>query len=317
MAAKIKHAVITGATGMIGVALANYLLEQGILVTALVRKNSKKIKRLPSHTGLKKVELDLKEFSSKEALLASRLLEQKQDAFFHLGWDGTFGDCRNDMDLQNKNIQYTLDAVRLAGRLGCRVFVGAGSQAEYGRTAKKLSSKTAAFPENGYGIAKLAAGQMSRVLCQSLKIRHEWARILSIFGPFDSDRTMVMSAIRKLSLGETAEFSKAEQLWDYLYVKDAARALYLIAENGTDGAVYPIGSGTIRPLKEYIFAIWDKMDREGQIRLGAVPYAENQVMYLCADLSELTKDTGFVPEYTFEEGIAETLQWYREKDEEV
>ena len=74
MAAKIKHAVITGATGMIGVALANYLLEQGILVTALVRKNSKKIKRLPSHTGLKKVELDLKEFSSKEALLALSLI---------------------------------------------------------------------------------------------------------------------------------------------------------------------------------------------------------------------------------------------------
>lgn len=308
---EIKRAVITGATGMIGIALIEYLLKQGIFVTALVRKDSKRTQRLPKHKGLQKVELNLTELSNEELLFSSGLMEQRQDVFFHLGWDGTFGDCRNDMDLQNNNIRYTLDAVRLAARLGCQVFVGAGSQAEYGRTTDKLTAQTPAFPENGYGIAKLAAGQMSRILCQSLGIRHEWVRILSIYGPFDLERTMIMSAICKFAIRETAEFSKAEQLWDYLYVKDAARALYLVAECGKDGAVYPIGSGTVRQLKEYIFTIWDKMDREGQVALGAIPYTKNQVMYLCADISELTKDTGFIPEYTFEEGIEETIQWYR------
>lgn len=311
MDVEIKRVVITGATGMIGVALTEYLLEQGVLVTALVRKNSKRAERLPLHKGLQKVELDLTELSCEEALVSNNLFNQKQDVFFHLGWDGTFGDCRNDMDLQNNNIRYTLDAVRLAKRLGCQVFVGAGSQAEYGRTTEKLTATTPTFPENGYGIAKLAAGQMSRIFCQSLGIRHEWIRILSIYGAFDLERTMIMSAIHKLAAKETAEFSKAEQLWDYLYVKDAARAFYLVAAYGKDGAVYPLGSGTTRPLKEYIFTIWDKMDREGQISLGAIPYTKNQVMYLCADLSELTKDTGFVPEYTFEEGMEETIQWYR------
>lgn len=311
MGMEIKRAVITGGTGMIGVALAEYLLAQGILVTVVVRRGSKKIGRLPSHMGLRRVELDLAELSCEGSLLRSGVLDQGQDVFFHLGWDGTFGDCRNDMDLQNNNIRYTLDAVRLAKRLGCCVFVGAGSQAEYGRTEEKLSAGTPAFPENGYGIAKLAAGQMSRILCQSLGMRHEWVRILSVYGPFDLERTMVMSAICRLAAKEKAEFSKAEQLWDYLYVKDAVRALYLVAKYGRDGAVYPIGSGTPRQLKEYILTIWDKMDREGEISLGAVPYAKNQVMYLCADISELTKDTGFVPEYTFEEGIEETIQWYR------
>lgn len=309
---KITNAVITGATGMIGVALVEFLLGQGISVTALVRRDSEKVKRLPLHTRLRKVELDLTELSCEEALFASGLLEQTQDAFFHLGWDGTFGDSRNNMDLQNNNIHYTLEAVRLAKRLGCQVFVGAGSQAEYGRTKEKLSADTPVFPENGYGIAKLAAGQMSRILCKNLGIQHIWARILSIYGPFDLERTMVMSAISRFAAKEVAEFSKAEQLWDYLYVKDAARALYLIAEHGRDGAIYPIGSGRTQQLKEYIFTIWDKMDREGQISLGAIPYSKNQVMYLCADISELTKDTGFVPEYTFEEGIKETVRWYRE-----
>lgn len=314
MVKEITRAVITGATGMIGIALVEYLLSQGIEVTALIRKNSKKAERLPAHTGLYKAELDLTELSDEAALLASKILDRKQDVFFHLGWDGTFGDCRNDMYLQNNNIRYTLDAVRLAHRLECSVFVGAGSQAEYGRTEEKLSASTPTFPENGYGIAKLAAGQMSRILCQSLGIRHEWTRILSVYGAYDTENTMVMSAIRKLSVKAIPEFSKGEQLWDYLYVKDAVRALYLIAENGRDGRVYPIGSGNPRRLSEYILAIRDSMDKEGQVSLGAIPYSRNQVMYLCADISELTKETGFVPEYTFEEGIKETVQWYRQLD---
>lgn len=312
MAGEIKRAVITGATGMIGAALAAYLLEQGIEVTALIRKNSKKAGRLLDKPGLRKIELDLAELSEEEALMASGLLDRQQDAFFHLGWDGTFGNCRNDMYLQNNNIRYTLDAVRLAHRLGCSVFVGAGSQAEYGRTDQKLSALTPAFPENGYGIAKLAAGQMSRILCQSLGMRHEWTRILSIYGPYDTENTMVMSAIRKLSSKEIPEFSKGEQLWDYLYVKDAVRAFYLISEKGIDGAIYPLGSGRPRRLSEYILAIRDSIDKEAQVSLGAVPYSKNQVMYLCADISGLTKDTGFVPAYTFEEGIKETVQWYRQ-----
>jgi nucleoside-diphosphate-sugar epimerase len=36
-------------------------------------------------------------------------------------------------------------------------------------------------------------------------------------------------------------------------------------------------------------------------------------MYLCADIDELTKDTGFVPEYSFEDGIKETVEWYRKE----
>lgn len=55
---------------------------------------------------------------------------------FHFGWMGTTGAARNDMDLQCRNIAYTIDAVRLAQRFGCKTFIGAGSQAEYGRTEK-------------------------------------------------------------------------------------------------------------------------------------------------------------------------------------
>ena len=52
-------------------------------------------------------------------------------------------------------------------------------------------------------------------------------------------------------------------------------------------------------------------NKEVTLQIGAIPYATDQVMYLCADISELTKDTGFKPEVTFDSGIEKTVQWMK------
>ena len=150
---------------------------------------------------------------------------------------------------------------------------------------------------------------MTRIECQKLKIKHIWMRILSIYGPYDGEKTMITSTIRKLLAGEVPEFTKGEQLWDYLYSKDAGRAMLLLGQKGVDGRIYPIGSGKTKPLHEYIELMRDAIDPELLLAIGAIPYAPKQVMHLCADISQLTEDTGFVPEISFEEGIKETIEW--------
>ena len=72
-----------------------------------------------------------------------------------------------------------------------------------------MSASTPVFPENGYGIAKLCAGQMSRILCEQKQIEHIWTRILSIYGPYDGENTMIMSSIGKLLRGEKPALTKA------------------------------------------------------------------------------------------------------------
>ena len=302
--------VITGPTGAIGHALIEQCIKNGDEVLAICRKGSSRIGTLPKDSKVSVLELSLCDYEEyiKEAVAP----EVQYDVFYHFAWESTTGASRNDTDSQSLNIRYALSAVKLASFFGCKTFIGAGSQAEYGRVEGALKPDTPAFPENGYGIAKLCAGQLTRILCGQLDIKHIWTRILSVYGPYDGEKSMVISSLRKMINGEEALFTKGEQEWDYLFSEDAAKAMYLIAQKGIGNKTYIIGSGKTRRLMDYINVMDQKVNPTVHPVLGAVPYADKQVMYLCADISELTEDTGFVPAVEFEEGIEKTIQYVKE-----
>lgn len=304
----MQKVIITGATGAIGMALIQQLIEESVCVTVVCHRGSHRKKHIPQSPYVDVIECDLDEINKIPDMVSGRY-----DVMYHLAWANTFGEGRNDVRSQMRNIQYTLDVVEVAAKLGCKKFIGAGSQAEYGRHEGKLTESTATFPENGYGIAKLCAGQLSRIRCEQLGMEHIWTRILSVYGPYDGKTTMISSVISQMLQGKKASCTLGEQVWDYLYAADAGRALFLLGKHGTPGKIYCIGSGKARRLREYIELIRSQIDEKLEIGFGEIPYSEKQVMYLCADIEELTKDTGFEPRYTFEQGIAETIEWLKKE----
>lgn len=311
-------AVITGPTGAIGMALIKKCIQENIQVIAICHRGSKRLSNIPSDSHVKVVEANLSELGD-----AHKIIDDRDcDVFYHFAWSGTTGEARNDMYLQTNNIKYTMDAVELASMLGCKCFIGAGSQAEYGRVEGLLGPDTPVSPENGYGMAKLCAGQMSRLRCKELGICHIWTRILSVYGPYDGENSMITSAIKRLINGERAGFTPAGQKWDYLYSDDAANAMYLLGARGSnayetgeslDGRIYVIGSGHVAPLREYIEMLAKEVSeltkRECELGFGDIPYSKGQVMYLGADISELKRDTGFVPQTDFKTGISKTVKF--------
>ncbi len=307
MSREIKTAVITGPTGAVGTALCRLLDREGITVYAVAREESARAERLKSIKNVQILRCD----ASRYAELPGMLDGVHADAFFHLAWAKTTGEGRNDMDAQLRNVQYALEACRAAARLGCRIFLGAGSQAEYGRCSQALRPETACFPENGYGMAKLCAGQMTRTECEKLKIDHVWPRILSVYGPGDGAGSMISTVIRTLLSGEKPRLTEGGQLWDFLCCADAARALFLIAKKGRSGAVYPIGSGKALLLREYIEIVRDCIDPALPLGFGEIAYGPRQVMHLEADLTPLKEDTGFEPATGFRDGIRRTIDWMK------
>ena len=99
---------------------------------------------------------------------------------------------------------------------------------------------------------------------------------------------MIMSVIAKLMNNEKPSLTKGEQLWDYLYAKDAGYAMYLLGKKGISGKTYCIGSGKVMPLAQYVEVLRNCISPELPLGFGEIPYAPKQVMNLCADISDLT-----------------------------
>lgn len=295
--------VVTGATGCVGSAIVRRALAQGMEVTCIVHEGSKRLSNLPQDEKVKIVECNLSDYASLQ-------LGEGYDTFIHMAWEKTFGASRDDAEVQMRNIQYTLDACHLAKRCGCQVFVGAGSQAEYGVQSVDLTPDLPVNPESGYGIAKYAAGKLSAMLCKSLGIRQNWVRILSVYGPNDGENTLISYIIRELKAGRSPELTKCEQIWDYLYADDAADAILAIAERGGNCKTYPLGSGEGRKLSEYIGIIRKIINPEIALKYGAKEYYLHQPMYLVANIDELIRDTGWHPNFSFVEGLKKIINNY-------
>lgn len=296
----MKKIVISGATGSIGTAIIRMGMSRGYDFTCIVHKGSIRIGNIPISENIHIIECDLNDYSSLN-------LTERYDVFIHLAWEKTFGLQRDDADIQLKNIQYTLDACRLAKRIGCSVFIGAGSQAEYGVSDVDLTPKLRVDPESGYGIAKYASGKLAALLCSQIDIRFNWVRILSIYGPNDSSKTFISYLIQELKEGHTPKITKCEQLWDYLYSDDAGEAFLAIAEKGKDGKTYVLGSGKGRKMSEYVNDIINVINSDGKVDFGAIDYYPHQPMHLVANITELTEDTGWTAKTPFVQGIRKII----------
>ena len=292
---------ITGATSMLGVATIKKCISKNIAVLAFARKNSKNISRLPESSLIKIVECDLSEMAAFDADGLS------SDVFIHFGWAFTDKTGRNDVTKQLENVQFTIDAVHLAKRLGCHKFVGAGSQAEYGTPNVMLKADTPVNPLIPYGVAKYAAGRLSAMECKKEGLEYNWVRILSVYGSHDNEGTLLnqlsYNAINSIPMG----LSGCAQVWDYLHEDDAGTSFVAVAENGVDGKIYPLGSGVGRPLKEYVQDVISVANPDYKPEFGKFSYSATQPMCLVGVKSELKKDTGWKPRMEFKESIKEMV----------
>jgi len=271
----MNRVVITGATGMLGLALIDKCIANKVEVVAIIRKGSRKRHLVPSSSLVTIVECDN---SKLESLSIST--DQTLSVFYHFAWDATAGTKRNAVDKQQENIDTSLGALRLAHRLGCGKFVGAGSQAEYGRVDGVIDPVRPVEPDSAYGIAKYAAGRLGAILAEQLGIDFIWTRIFSTYGINDTPSSMIMYCIGSLLRGEKPALTQCEQQWDYLNSQDTAQAFYLLGKRGQPQSVYNIASGSVRPLLEYVCTIIDAINPSLPLGIGERNYDPKQVMCL-------------------------------------
>ena len=234
-------------------------------------------------------------------------LDDKYDVFYHFAWEG--GASRDNLAINMNSAMQSRAAVNLASRLGCSSFVGAGSQAECGIQQRPISENTTCNPDSLFGIAKLTAYHICKVACNEKNILFSWARILSVYGPFDGENTLVTSTINKLISGSLPEFSSGTQIWDFLFSDDAADALLNIGLKSKKGGIYIIASGIGLELKSFILQITEKFNIDGSKFLNKISSNPKSVQFLVGDISRLKHEFNWKPRVNFEQGLEKTIEY--------
>lgn len=301
-----KTYIISGGTSFIGIELTNYLLVNDYKVISLCRNIAKAQSLLLKHENLQIVCCDM------DAIEQLSTLVSHADVFVHLAWAGVGDEGRMDKALQDLNISQSLKAIEAASKIGCSLFVEAGSQAEYGLIKGTLTEDTPCHPDNEYGKAKFELGSKAEVLCGAYGMKFIHLRILSIFGEGDKDWTMIISSVKKMLYNKDVQLSEGTQLWNYVYVKDAVKQIALLCEHAlTDDAftseIYLIGSKDIRPLKQFIEEIYAIIGSTSKLLYGF--YKPMNVVELNPDMTKTETATGgFLSDYSFEDGIKSIIE---------
>ncbi|MBQ7529355.1 NAD(P)-dependent oxidoreductase [bacterium] len=297
----MKIIVITGATSFIGLHLLQTWLQEDCLICAVVRKGSKKIDLLPKNDKLQCLELNMDEYDKLPQLIS------QADYFYHLAWEGTRAPLRDNAEMQQHNYECSLKAFRVAVKLGCQYFVGSGSQAEYGKMDGIVTENSACNPSTEYGIYKLKTCEMLGNLAQKEQIHFIWTRIFSLYGPHDDPRTLISSCIKKMLNNEESPMTQCSQLWDFLYVGDAALAMKHLVLQKCESGVYNLASGKILPLKDFVIKLKDILGSSSELRFGAIPYGPSGPVDLKPDVRKILQ-TGWSAQTDFKEGILKTVK---------
>lgn len=295
------HVIIKGATGFIGSAIAREFRSAGVRVTMLIRSQSQlqRLGQLPPETlvNIDQMERDM---------LIDRLAADAPSVFIDCAWRGVGGRDRNEAFQVSHNLPMTLDTVNLAAAIGCKQWISFGSQAEYGNHNRRLDETAAFVPTTVYGKAKLAVGTASLALCEAKGLAGVWIRVFSTYGPGDAPNWFIPYVTQEFLAGRRPKLTKCDQLWDYLFIEDAARAVRALANQCTSG-VFNLGSGVAHPLRDVVETIRAELGSDLEPVYGAVAYRPDQVMHLEADIRRLTEATGWRPETMLVEGIRRTV----------
>src|SRR4051812_8952640 len=271
--------LVTGASGHLGSYLVRRLLDEGFEVVALARDESD-LWRLSD--VLERVELIRADLSNIKRA-APAILEAKPEAVFHLAWQGITGGFKNDPAQLTSNVKGSLELFEMARASACKLWVGMGSQAEYGKHDSLLTEETPVNPETAYGVGKLCVGLLTKKLCELANMRYVWLRLLATYGPKDDEKHLIPSVICSLLRGLHLSLTSGEQSWDYLYVEDAAEAIFRVAVTEEARGIFNLSSGKIQTVREITERIRNLIDPSANLGFGEIPTAPDQIMHLQAD----------------------------------
>lgn len=212
-----------------------------------------------------------------------------------------------------ENIEWLISSLKLVKdffECGGQRAVTIGTCFEYDPEASiRVEYDNDISPDTLYGECKKSMYEVLASYAETHNFSYAHARLFYLYGIDEAPNRLVPSVINSLLADQRAKCSHGNQIRDFLYIKDVARALSTLLLSELPG-VLNIGSGEGITIKELVNLIADEMGKPDMIDFGAIASPLNDPETVIADTWFLNEVLEWSPKYTLKEGIKEVINSY-------
>jgi dTDP-glucose 4,6-dehydratase len=333
-----RTALVTGADGFMGSHLTDALVELGANVVAFVRATSSGALNNIAHLR-SRLHVKFADLTDKTSIdyLVKELRDTAIDRpyVFHLGAQAHVGESwHRPYETVMANTVGTLNLLQsiVDHDLEIEKFDTAGTSEEYGNVREAvahqhdfdeaggliLHERSPINPKSVYATAKVAADFLTMNYHDAFGVPGVVTRMFNNYGPRQNPRYVTGTIITQALAREQVELGSLEPLRDFCFCSDGVRGHLMVAAHGVPGDVYVYGQGANVSMADWSAMILEIGEAEGHWPAGreivTVPGrmrpGASEVMALRVGHEKLTRETGWHPLVSWEEGIAKTIAWY-------
>ena len=309
----MKKYVVTGGAGFIGSTLVRTLLHQNDgeveVVDNLLTGHERNLLEVRDRVKLHRVDI-------RDGAALIPLLKGVETVFHLAAIPSVPRSIHEPIPSHEVNINGTFNVLHAAAKGGVRRLVYAASSSAYGDTLVLPKSESMApRPKSPYAAQKLLGEYYASVFDSCFGLETVSLRFFNVYGPRQDPSSAysgVLSLFMKHLLAGTKPtiFGDGEQSRDFTYVEDVAGlCLKASRAQGVSGKMFNAGNGGRFTLN----FIWDLLQTIEGVKIAPNygPPREGDVRDSMADTASATAELGHAPQFSIEEGLKKTLEWYR------
>ena len=210
------------------------------------------------------------------------------------------------------NIQGTLALLNVAKEMGIEKYLQVSTDEVYGSLGAEgyFTEETPLAPNSPYSASKTGADLLVRSYYETYGINVNITRCSNNYGPYHFPEKLIPLMITNaMDEKQLPIYGDGENIRDWLHGKDHCQAIDLVLRKGRKGEVYNIGGHNERTNNQIVDIIIEQLG----VSRDLITYVDDRLGHdkrYAIDPTKLETELGWKPEYTFDTGILETIEWY-------